>query len=203
MKSLTSHRQPHLPRSLALFPLLVVAVGGACLGAGMTQPASTCAIWSIQLPLVLSTCALMHVIHGDFGETVSRWIPECYWIQVFIWLVFGGALTIVTRICRNRSLQPRSEIFAGDRAMNTWNGTALSYCRTHQDSHGRCNMGTCAVKVVRRDSRGRRALRSSPSAMAKCLFGCRHWRWSGGVPAPSISHERIFTSGESGRRHVQ
>lgn len=113
MKSLTSRRQPHLPRSLALFPLLVVAVGGACLDDGMTQLASTCAIWSIQLPLVLSTCALILVIHGDFGETASRWIPERYWIQILIWLAFGAALTIVISDLPQQELAAQIRNFRG------------------------------------------------------------------------------------------
>lgn len=113
MKSPTSHRQPHLPRSLALFPLLVVTVGGACLDDGMTQPASTCAIWSIQLPLVLSACALMPVIHGDFGETVSRWIPERYWIPIRIWLAFGAALTIVISDLPQQELAAQIRNFRG------------------------------------------------------------------------------------------
>jgi len=115
MKSLTSHRQPHLPKSLALFPLLVVAVGvgGACLDDGMTRLASTCAIWSIRLPLVLSTCVLMHVIHGDFGETVSRWIPERNWIQLLIWLAFGGALTIVISDLPQQELAAQIRSFRG------------------------------------------------------------------------------------------
>jgi hypothetical protein len=113
MKSLTPHSQPHVPRSTVLFPLLVVAVGGACLGDGMTHLASTCAIWSIQLPSVLSTCVLMLVIHGDFGETVSRWIPERYWIQILIWLAFGTALTIVISDLPQQELAARIRNFRG------------------------------------------------------------------------------------------
>ena len=95
IKSLTSHRQPHVPRSTALFSLLVAAVGGACLGHWMTQPAGTSAIVSIQLLFVLATFALTLVIQADFGETVQRWMSERYWVRALIWLAFGAALTAV------------------------------------------------------------------------------------------------------------
>ena len=95
MKSLTSRRQPNVPRSTALSSLLVAAVGGACLGHWMKQPAGTSAIVSIQLLFVLATFALTLVIQADFGETVQRWMSERYWVRALIWLAFGAALTAV------------------------------------------------------------------------------------------------------------
>ena len=55
----------------------------------------------------------MLVIHGDFGETVSRWIPERYWIQILIWLAFGAALTIVISDLPQQELAAQIRNFRG------------------------------------------------------------------------------------------